>query len=198
LRRFCGHDTAFGLENLIESAFAVPESPRVAQMAGLTAAAPKSVGLAMSAYRSGNLAEAERSLRRALQIAPEYATGHYFLGEALMLQGHLDAALAEFSKETLDDGQLEGSAMVHFAAGRKADSDAQLAEAIRHNGASWASEIARVYAFRGEKDHAFEWLDRAYEARDEDLYFMKADPLFRNLEGDPRYQSFLRKMNLPE
>jgi serine/threonine-protein kinase len=115
-----------------------------------------------------------------------------------MLQGHLDAALAEFRKETLDDGQLEGSAMVHFAAGRKADSDASLAEAIRRNGDSWASEIARVYAFRGEKDHAFEWLERAYEGRDEDLYFMKDDPLFKNLESDPRYKAFLRKMNLPE
>jgi tetratricopeptide (TPR) repeat protein len=156
-------------------------------------------GIAFEIYlRSGNLSEAERSLRRALEIAPEYGTGHYFLGETLMLQGHLDAALAEFRKETLDDGQLEGSAMVHFAAGRKADSDARLAEAIRRNGDSWASEIARVYAFRGEKDLAFEWLERAYEGRDEDLYFMKGDPLFKNLEGDPRYKAFLRKMNLPE
>jgi TolB-like protein/tetratricopeptide (TPR) repeat protein len=163
----------------------------------LNANAHGAIGLEVY-LRSGNLAEAERSLRRALQIAPEYATGHYYLGEVLMLQGHLDAAQAEFGRETLDDGQLEGSAMAQFAAGRKADSDAQLAEAIRHNGASWASEIARVYAFRGEKDHAFEWLDRAYEARDEDLYFMKADPLFKNLEPDPRYKAFLRKMNLPE
>jgi TolB-like protein len=156
-------------------------------------------GIAFEIYlRSGNLTEAERSLRRALQIAPQYGTGHYFLGETLMLQGHLDAAVAEFRKETLDDGQLEGSAMVHFAAGRKADSDARLAEAIRRNGASWASEIARVYAFRGEKDHALEWLERAYQGRDEDLYFMKDDPLFKNLETDPRYQAFLRKMNLPE
>jgi adenylate cyclase len=156
-------------------------------------------GIAFEIYlRSGNFTEAERSLRRALQIAPDYGTGHYFLGEALMLQGHLNAALAEFRKETLDDGQLEGSAMVDFAAGRKADSDARLAEAIRRNGASWASEIARVYAFRGEKDHAFEWLERAYEGRDEDLYFMKDDPLFKNLESDLRYKAFLRKMNLPE
>jgi TolB-like protein len=163
----------------------------------LNANAHGAIGLEIY-LRSGNLTEAERSLRRALQIAPEYATGHYFLGEALMLQGHLDAALAEFQKETLDDGQLEGSAMVHFAAGRKADSDARLAEAIRRNGASWASEIARVYAFRGENDHALEWLDRAYEARDEDLYFIKGDPLVKNLERDPRYKAFLRKMNLPE
>jgi TolB-like protein len=138
--------------------------------------------------RSGRLVEAEQSLRHALQISPELGTGHYWLGEALMLQGRYDEALAEFRKETLDDGQLEGSAMVHFATGRKSESDAQLSAAIRHNGALWASEIARVYAYRGEKDLAFEWLDRAYEARDEDLYFIKSDPLVKNLEGDPRYK----------
>jgi len=147
---------------------------------------------------TGQLAEAEQSLRRALQIAPGWGSGRYLLGQALMLQGHHDAALAEYRKETLDDGQLEGSAMAHFAAGRKAESDAALVEAIRHNATAWPSEIARVYAFRGEKDHAFEWLDKAYEARDEDLYVIKDDPLFKNLEGDPRYKAFLKKMNLPE
>jgi TolB-like protein len=148
--------------------------------------------------RYGHLAEAEQSLRRSLQIAPQWGSGRYFLGEVLMLQGHLDAALTVFRQETLDDGQLEGSAMVHFAAGRKADSDARLADAIRRNGSSWPSEIARVYAFRGEKDHAIDWLERAYAARDEDLYFIKGDPLFKNLESDTRYKAFLRKMNLPE
>jgi TolB-like protein/Tfp pilus assembly protein PilF len=148
--------------------------------------------------RYGHLAEAEQSLRRSLQIAPAWGAHRYFLGKVLMLQGHLDATLTVFRQETLDDGQLEGSAMVHFAAGRKADSDALLADAIRRNGSSWPSEIARAYAFRGEKDHAFEWLNRAYDMHDEDLYFIKGDPLLKNLEGDPRYKAFLRKMNLPE
>jgi adenylate cyclase len=145
-----------------------------------------------------DFAEAEQSFRRGLQIAPKWGAGQYFLGEALMLQGHYEQALAEFRKETPDDGQFEGSAMVHFAAGRKAESDAALAEATRHNGTSWPSEIARVHAFRGEKDLAFEWLDRAFHLRDEDLYVIKGDPLLKNLEGDPRYTAFLRKMNLPE
>ena len=57
-------------------------------------------------------------------------------------------------------------------------------------------EIARVCAFRGERDHALEWLERAYVARDEDLYLIKDDPLLKNLEGDPRYHAFLKKMNL--
>jgi TolB-like protein/tetratricopeptide (TPR) repeat protein len=147
---------------------------------------------------TGDFAEAEQAFRRGLQIAPQWGSGRYFLGEALMLQGHHELALAEFRKESPDDGQLEGSAMVHFAAGRKSESDAALAEAIRHNGTSWPSEIARVYAFRGEKDPAFEWLDRAFALRDEDLYVIKGDPLLKNIEGDPRYIAFLKKMNLPE
>jgi TolB-like protein len=149
-------------------------------------------------FHTGQPHEAEQSIRRALQIAPQWGSGQYFLGEALLLQGHPEAALAEFQKEALEDGQLEGSAMALFAAGRKAPSDAKLAEAIRRNGTSWPSEIARVYAFRGEKLRAFEWLDRAYELRDEDLYLFKDDPLFKNLEGEPRYKAFLKKMNLPD
>jgi TolB-like protein len=147
--------------------------------------------------RSGQLIEAEQSLRRALQIAPELVTGHYFLGEALLLQGRYEAALAEFRKENPGDGQLVGSAMAFFATGRKAESDAQLAAAIRQNETDWPQGIATIYAFRGEKDRAFEWLDRAYGARDH-LFYMKGDPLFKNLWGDPRYKAFLRKMNLPE
>jgi tetratricopeptide (TPR) repeat protein len=162
----------------------------------LNAASHELIGLEVY-LRSGHFGEAEQSLRRALQIAPKYVTGHYFLGEALMLQGHLEDALAEFRKETPDDGQAVGSAMAHFAAGRKAESDAQLAEAIRQNSTDWPQGVATVYAFRGEKDRAFEWLERAYEARDH-LYYIKGDPLLKNIESDPRYKAFLKKINLPE
>jgi TolB-like protein len=147
---------------------------------------------------TGQFAEAEQAVRRGLQIAPKWGSGQYVLGETLLLQGHHEAALTEFRKETLDDGQLEGSALAYYAAGHKTESDAQLAEAIRRNGMSWPSEIARVYAFRGEKDKAFEWLNRAFNDRDGDLYIIKGDPLFKNLEGDPRHKAFLRKMNLLE
>jgi adenylate cyclase len=147
---------------------------------------------------TNQLKDAEQSFRRGLQISPKFGSGQYFLGEALLLEGRDDEALAEFQKETLDDGQLEGSAMALYALGRKTESDAKLAEAIGHNGVSWPSEVARVYAFRGEKGHAFEWLDRAYELRDEDLYVVKDDPLFNNLKGDQRFIAFLHKMNLAE
>jgi len=54
-----------------------------------------------------------------------------------------------------------------------------------------------VYAFRGEADRAFEWLERAYAQRDSGLAEMKGDPLLKSLERDPRYAAFLKKMRLP-
>jgi serine/threonine-protein kinase len=66
------------------------------------------------------------------------------------------------------------------------------------NGSDSAFLISEVYAFRKQKDPAFEWLNRAFAQRDNGLYSLKGAPLLRNLEGDPRYKAFLRRMNLPE
>jgi hypothetical protein len=60
-----------------------------------------------------------------------------------------------------------------------------------------AYQIATIYAYRGETDKAFEWLDRAYRQRDGGLTEIKGDPLLRNIEKDPLYRAFLQKMKLP-
>ena len=54
-----------------------------------------------------------------------------------------------------------------------------------------------MYAFRGEADRAFEWLERAYVQRDGGLTTLKGDPLLKSLERNPRYAAFLKKMRLP-
>ena len=65
--------------------------------------------------------------------------------------------------------------------GHKRESDSALAQLVRNASDDWASGIASVHAFRREHDAAFEWLDRAYERKDEDLYLIKGNPLFRIL-----------------
>jgi serine/threonine-protein kinase len=60
-----------------------------------------------------------------------------------------------------------------------------------------AHQIAQIYAFRGEPDLAFEWLDRAYDQRDSGLVFIKGDPLLINIQHDSRYHAFLKKMRPP-
>ncbi len=59
-------------------------------------------------------------------------------------------------------------------------------------------QIAEVYGWRGEKEQAFEWAERAFEERDMSLTWLKIDTDFRSLRGDARYRALVRKMNLPE
>jgi hypothetical protein len=58
--------------------------------------------------------------------------------------------------------------------------------------ADWA------YAWRGDKDRAFKWLQRGYDRRDGGLSNIKIDALLFNLRGDARFGAMLKKMKLPE
>jgi hypothetical protein len=59
--------------------------------------------------------------------------------------------------------------------------------------------VAAVYALAGDKDRAFEWLDKAYAERDgESITYLKVDPSFKNLRGDPRFAALLRRIGLPD
>lgn len=149
-------------------------------------------------YRSGDYPAAEAWIRRALQVAPKYGSGHYLLGVALLEEGKPQEALEEMQKVPRDEGQYEGLAIVYYALGRHGDSDAALKQAVAHEPPELQSDVARVYAFRGEKTQAFECLEKAYAAHDVDLWWIKGDPLMRRLASDERYKAFLRKMNLPE
>jgi hypothetical protein len=58
--------------------------------------------------------------------------------------------------------------------------------------------VAEMYAYRGQSDEAMHWLERAYRQKDCILHYVKGDWPLKNLEADPRYKAFLKKMNLPE
>jgi TolB-like protein len=145
---------------------------------------------------TGRLTEAEAGARKALQISPTFGEGRLTLGEVLLLEGNLQDALAEMQQEPW--ARNVGLAMVYHALGRRAESDAALAQAVREHAQDDAYEIADAYAYRGEVDQAFAWLDRAYSQEDAGLYQIKFNPFYKNLKGDPHYKAFLRKMNLPE
>ncbi len=156
------------------------------------------VGVCWIQQRRGHLPEAEAAIRRALEISPSFVSGHYYLGLVLLALGEPKIALEAMRQEMPIGGQLDGLAIVYFALGRRADSDAALARLLREYSDVGAFGIAEVYAYRGEFDQAFKWLERAYTQRDSSLYLIKGDPLLQRLEGDARYKAFLRKMNLPE
>jgi len=152
-----------------------------------------------SYLRLGRLTEAEAAHRRTLDISPTYAGGHYDLAIALLLQGKTDAALTEMEREQGIVGwRAAGLALVYQVQHRERDADAELTRLEAEHASDVAMKIAEVHAFRGQKDAALTWLERAYAQKDIFLWYIKGDPFFKNLESDPRYKAFLRKMNLPE
>jgi adenylate cyclase len=71
------------------------------------------------------------------------------------------------------------------------------AEILLPRGRIWPYGIAVVFAYRGETNDAFEWLEKAYVLRDYDLQsFVRGDPLLMSLHGDVRWAALLKKMHL--
>lgn len=153
--------------------------------------------LCQVATTAGKLDEAFSAGTKALELQPSGPTLHLNRGLVYIAKGTPQDALAEFQQEAEPIWRTQGLAVGYHALGRKPQSDQALAELIDKFQADGAFQIAQVYAFRGEADRAFEWLERAYKQRDGGLSGMKGDLLLKSLEPDPRYTAFLKKMRLP-
>jgi TolB-like protein/Flp pilus assembly protein TadD len=145
-------------------------------------------------YRAGRLEESNESARTVLTLEPDSMEAHYDIGRALLLKGDAQAALKEIQAEPDEGWRLTGLALVYHALGKKAESDAALAELIEKHEKSWSSSVAWVHAFRGDADRAFEWMDKAVANRDTGVMSFLTEPLLANLHNDPRWLPFLRKI----
>jgi len=154
-------------------------------------------GLGYLLYVTGRYDEAKVVLQKALDLSPQANLVHLTQGRILIAEGKAQQALAEIEKEPSEWGRLTGQALACNALGRQQDSNTALAELIQKHGTDAAYQIAQVYAYRGESDKSFEWLERAYGQRDPGLTEINNDPLFRNLRHDPRYAELLKKLHLP-
>ena len=143
---------------------------------------------------AGRFDAAIASYRTVLSLAPGRGGAHAQLGDALLLKGDAQGALAEIEQETSELWKMIGLPMAYHALGRKADSDAALAALIAKYEKDAPYNIAYVYAFRGEADKAFAWLDKAVEYGDPGLSEIVTENLFDKIHGDPRWLPFLRKI----
>jgi TolB-like protein/DNA-binding winged helix-turn-helix (wHTH) protein/Flp pilus assembly protein TadD len=148
-------------------------------------------------YVAGRYDEAQAALQKAQDLNPQAPLVHLTLGKILLAEGRPQQALIEIEKEPSGWGKLTGQAVVYHALGREQDSNAALAELIAKHHAFSAYQVAQVYAYRGESDKSFEWLERAYEQRDAGVTEMSTDPLVKNLRRDGRYTALLKKLHLP-
>ena len=148
-------------------------------------------------YAAGRYDKARATLQEAINLNPQATYVHLTLDKILIAKGNPQQALAEIENEPSEWGQFTGQALAYHALGREQDSNAALARLIAKYRTYAAYQIAQVYAYRGESDKSFEWLERAYQQRDPGLPELKSNPLLKNLRHDPRYSELLKRMRLP-
>jgi eukaryotic-like serine/threonine-protein kinase len=142
--------------------------------------------------------------QKTLEMDPNFLPAHFNLGLAYLQKSMYREAMAEFKKAlAISPDDIAALALMGRAdamSGRRVDAQkvlGQLNEVAKHKYVpSWA--VAEVYAALGEKDKAFERLEKAYEERS--IGFgsaaIKVSPFWDPLRSDPRFQDLLRRMNL--
>jgi tetratricopeptide (TPR) repeat protein len=150
--------------------------------------------LALRYRYADRLEESERMYRRVLELSPEYATINYNLGETLLLMGEFKKAADQFAKEDDEAYRIKGMALTQFSLGRYGEADRSLEQLIEKYGERWPSEVAHVYAWRGEIDPAFDWLDKEYDTYGAGGWGeWQLQRLYDNLRDDPRWNAFLTR-----
>jgi TolB-like protein/DNA-binding winged helix-turn-helix (wHTH) protein/Tfp pilus assembly protein PilF len=152
--------------------------------------------LAFTEYYAGHLTKIDEIVR-SIPLAVQDAQAKEEQFDVALALGRIAKADSLVAEQSNPEDQLRARALVSYVQGRRRTSDSALAVLGTQFSASAAYQIAEVYAFRGEPDSAFAWLDRGYAIRDQGLPYIKADPMFARIRGDPRYRAFLTKMRLP-
>jgi len=153
--------------------------------------------LARVLFYAGKLDEADAVARKAAELQPTGAGSHRFQVLIAAQRGDGEAALREAQMEPDPGFRRFELAVAHYVRGDRAAADAALADLIANSREGFAYQIAEVYALRGEKDKAFEWLQIALDDRDAGMLGLLGDPLLRSLRDDPRYKNMVVKVGLP-
>ena len=145
----------------------------------------------------GNLVDAEASFRKSLEITSEFPIAHAGIATTHLLRNEPEKALTEAQLEPHPVYRLAAVAATYHASHRRTEADAALRELTEKHASEAAFLIAEAHAYRGEVDQAMRWLEQAYQNRDWSLARLLSTPFLRPLAHDPRFQAFLRKLNLP-
>ncbi len=145
---------------------------------------------------ANRLDDAVGTIKKGLELNPHFPYLHYILGCTYMLKKEPDKALIEINKEPVEAYRFYLLPMLYNDLGRYKEADSTLKDCIAKYKDIGSYNIAEIFAYNGRIDLAFVWLEKAYESRDGSLPYIKGDPFLKNIVNDPRYNSFLEKMNL--
>jgi len=147
--------------------------------------------------------EAIAECQRALELNAGFYPAHLFLAEAYEQERLHDKAISEYRKAiALQEGSTRaaaGLARGYVAAGRRTEALKIISDLRQLSKQRYVSAygITQTYIALGDFDHAWAWLEKAFEERSFQLIWLKVDPTIDPLRSDPRFQDLLRRVNFP-
>lgn len=156
------------------------------------------LNLGIGYYWINRLDDAYDAVQKYMFYSPNAAIHHSVNSKILIGQGKYADAILEAEKETNEFFNLYARNLALFALEKHIEADSLLIQMIETYGKTHWSNIAEIYAFRGEIDNAFKWLNISFEQSDNNLIEAVNEPTFNNLHNDPRWHILLDKMKLPK
>jgi adenylate cyclase len=153
---------------------------------------------------AGRTDDAIEQFSKAVDLDPNDAWARMSLGRAYLTKGLGQRAIEEMEvahRVEPDHPILLGMLGYGYAVtGRRGDALKTLQDLDEIEKKHYVSCIARVYVYAGlgDKDKAFEWLEKAYQERSDSLAWFRKDPESKSLRGDPRFAALMRKIGFTE
>jgi len=153
-------------------------------------------------YYARQYAQAIEQCQRVLAMDSNFALAHVYLGRAYQQKPAFPEAIEEFRKALEisegDTNELAALGQAYAVSHREGEARAILDQLKERSQQTYVQPmwIAVIHLGLGEKDQAFDWIERAYEDRSAWLVYLKVDPLFDPLRGDPRLADLLRRVGL--
>jgi eukaryotic-like serine/threonine-protein kinase len=157
---------------------------------------------------AGRFDESISQLKKAIELDLTATWLHAELGWAYARKGMYTQAIAEHERMGVQayavsgENQVVASGLgwVYALAGKRNDA-VRILEAFNHLPSQTYVDfyqVGAIYAGLGDKDRAFESLEKGYAERSGGMAYIKADPFWDNVRSDPRYADLLRRMGLPQ
>jgi Flp pilus assembly protein TadD len=152
----------------------------------------------------GDVNTAMEQAKRLIDLDPTFPRAHETAGLAYLKEAHYPEAVTELEKSVdlsarRDRNCLRNLGYCYAIAGKRTEALGILKEvqANYDKHLALAADLAAVYAGLGQKDEAFAWLERGFQARAGNLASIRWQAPFESLRSDRRFAELLRRMGIP-
>jgi TolB-like protein/DNA-binding winged helix-turn-helix (wHTH) protein/Tfp pilus assembly protein PilF len=178
------------------------EFERARQIEPLSLYTNVTVGAAFFYSRQYDKAAAQ--LKRVVEMDPSFGIAHSWLARTYEQTGRFDEAISETQKVIkIGGGTAAQQAALGYAysvSGQQAEAHRVLAELQHASKDRYIPpySLASIYAGLGQKDRAFEWLEKALKDRDNSMVFLSVDQRLEGLHSDPRFTELVKRVGIPQ